>query len=97
MENIWLGVSEHSVGILVWLLWAAICALEALLASRIAAGRNLAADIVTGCIAALLGGYCSLQYLGDTPVMRLLVSVLAAIFLATAALWILGIFLRPRR
>ena len=82
MENIWLGVSEHSVGILVWVLWAAIGALEALLASR---------------IAALLGGYCSLQYLGDTPVMRLLISALAAIFLATAALWILGIFLRPRR
>ena len=96
METLF-GISQNGIGMLVWLLWALIGAFEALLAARMSQKRNLVADLVTGVIAGVLGGYFSIHFAGDSPVQRFLISVMGAVFLAAAALWIMGRLLRRRR
>lgn len=96
METLF-GISQNGIGMLVWLLWALIGAFEALLAARMSQKRNLVADLVTGVIAGVLGGYFSIHFAGDSPVQRFLISVMGAVFLATAAMWIMGRLLRRRR
>ena len=96
METLF-GISQNGIGVLVWLLWALIGAFEALLAARMSQKRNLVADLVTGVIAGVLGGYFSIQFAGDSPVQRFLISVMGAVFLAAAAMWIMGRLLRRRR
>ena len=92
METLF-GISQNGIGMLVWLLWALIGAFEALLAARMSQKRNLVADLVTGVIA----GYFSIHFAGDSPVQRFLISVMGAVFLAAAAMWIMGRLLRRRR
>ncbi|MFG6388326.1 MAG: hypothetical protein K1V74_07530 [Muribaculaceae bacterium] len=96
METLF-GISQSGIGVLVWLLWALIGAFEALLAARMSQKRNLVADLVTGVIAGVLGGYFSIHFAGDSPVQRFLISVMGAVFLAAAAMWIMGRLLRRRR
>ena len=96
METLF-GISQNGIGMLVWLLWALIGAFEALLAARMSQKRNLVADLVTGLIAGVLGGYFSIHFAGDSPVQRFLISVMGAVFLAAAAMWIMGRLLRRRR
>jgi uncharacterized membrane protein YeaQ/YmgE (transglycosylase-associated protein family) len=96
METLF-GISQNGIGVLVWLLWALIGAFEALLAARMSQKRNLVADLVTGVIAGVLGGYFSIHFAGDSPVQRFLISVMGAVFLAAAAMWIMGRLLRRRR
>ncbi len=96
METLF-GISQNGIGVLVWLLWALIGAFEALLAARMSQKRNLVADLVTGVIAGVLGGYFSVHFAGDSPVQRFLISVMGAVFLAAAAMWITGRLLRGRR
>lgn len=96
METLF-GISQNGIGMLVWLLWALIGAFEALLAARMSQIRNLVADLVTGVIAGVLGGYFSIHFAGDSPVQRFLISVMGAVFLAAAAMWIMGRLLRRRR
>ena len=96
METLF-GISQNGIGMLVWLLWALIGAFEALLAARMSQKRNLVADLVTGVIAGVLGGYFSIHFAGDSPVQRFLISVMGAVFLAAAAMWIMGRLLRRRR
>ena len=96
METLF-GISQNGIGMLVWLLWALIGAFEALLAARMSQKRNLVADLVTGVIACVLGGYFSIHFAGDSPVQRFLISVMGAVFLAAAAMWIMGRLLRRRR
>ena len=96
METLF-GISQNGIGMLVWLLWALIGAFEALLAARMPQKRNLVADLVTGVIAGVLGGYFSIHFAGDSPVQRFLISVMGAVFLAAAAMWIMGRLLRRRR
>ncbi len=96
METLF-GISQNGIGVLVWLLWALIGAFEALLAARMSQKRNLVADLVTGVIAGVLGGYFSIHFAGDSPVQRFLISVVGAVFLAAAAMWIMGRLLRRRR
>lgn len=104
METLF-GISQNGIGVLVWLLWALIGAFEALLAARMSQKRNLVADLVTGVIADLVtgviagvfGGYFSIHFAGDSPVQRFLISVMGAVFLAAAAMWIMGRLLRRRR
>lgn len=95
METLF-GISQNGIGVLVWLLWALIGAFEALLAARMSQKRNLVADLVTGVIAGVLGGYFSIHFAGDSPVQRFLISVMGAVFLAAAAMWIMGRLLRRR-
>ncbi len=96
METLF-GISQNGTGVLVWLLWALIGAFEALLAARMSQKRNLVADLVTGVIAGVFGGYFSIHFAGDSPVQRFLISVMGAVFLAAAAMWIMGRLLRRRR
>lgn len=96
METLF-GISQNGIGVLVWLLWALIGAFEALLAARMSQKRNLVADLVTGVIAGVLGGYFSIHFAGDSPGQRFLISVMGAVFLAAAAMWIMGRLLRRRR
>ena len=96
METLF-GISQNGIGVLVWLLWALIGAFEALLAARMSQKRNLVADLVTGVIAGVFGGYFSIHFAGDSPVQRCLISVMGAVFLAAAAMWIMGRLLRRRR
>ncbi len=96
METLF-GISQNGIGVLVWLLWALIGAFEALLAARMSQKRNLVADLVTGVIAGVLGGYFSIHFAGDSSVQRFLISVMGAVFLAAAAMWIMGRLLRRRR
>ena len=96
METLF-GISQNGIGMLVWLLWALIGAFEVLLAARMSQKRNLVADLVTGVIAGVLGGYFSIHFAGDSPVQRFLISVMGAVFLAAAAMWIMGRLLRRRR
>ena len=96
METLF-GISQNGIGMLVWLLWALIGAFEALLAARMSQKRNLVAGLVTGVIAGVLGGYFSIHFAGDSPVQRFLISVMGAVFLAAAAMWIMGRLLRRRR
>ena len=96
METLF-GISQNGIGMLVWLLWALIGAFEAVLAARMSQKRNLVADLVTGVIAGVLGGYFSIHFAGDSPVQRFLISVMGAVFLAAAAMWIMGRLLRRRR
>ena len=96
METLF-GISQNGIGMLVWLLWALIGAFEALLAARMSQKRNLVADLVTGVIAGVLGGYFSIHFAGDSPVQRFLISVMGAVFLAAAAMWIMSRLVRRRR
>ena len=96
METLF-GISQNGIGVLVWLLWALIGAFEALLAARMSQKRDLVADLVTGVIAGVFGGYFSIHFAGDSPVQRFLISVMGAVCLAAAAMWIMGRLLRRRR
>lgn len=89
-------VAEGSIGILVWVIWALIGIVEALIASRFSPKRVLWCDIVVGLAAALAGGYYSIAFAGDGVYQRLLISVLGAVMLTTAALWLLGYFIRKK-
>lgn len=84
------GTAAGSVGILIWLLWAFIGLFEAFGASRVQRGRILWADTLAGVLAAMAGGYFCIDFVGDSPTQRLLVSILGAVFLCTAVLWITG-------
>lgn len=89
------GISESHIGILVWLLWTAVGVAEALFVARISAERNCIADIVTAVIAANLGGYFSLQFVGDTSTQRILISFMSAVFFSALSLWMLGWLMKP--
>lgn len=92
METL-MGVSAGHIGILVWVVWALIGVFEALLAARIGTvARKLWLDVVAGAVAAVAGGYFSIDFVGDGPMQRFLISVLGAVFLGAVVLWIVGRF-----
>ncbi len=85
-----LSVSSEYIGFFVWLLWALIGVFCALVASRITGRRSLLFDIIIATVAAVLGGYLSTQFLGNTPMQLFLISILAAAFSAGIMMWITG-------
>lgn len=86
-----LTVSSETIGFFVWLLWALIGVLCALITSRFTGGRrSVWFDIIIAVVSAVLGGYLSTQFLGDTPTQLFLISILAAIFSAGIMMWIVG-------
>lgn len=90
METL-MGVGAGHIGILVWLVWVLIGVFEALLAARIGTmPRKLWLDVFAGAAAAVAGGYFSIDFVGDGPIQRFLISVLGAAFLGAAVLWIVG-------
>lgn len=91
-----MNVTSGHIGILIWVLWAMIGLFEALLAMRINLDRNKVVDIIAGVVGAVVGGYFSIDFVGDGPVQRFLVSILGAVFLATVLLWIAGALMRAK-
>lgn len=89
-----MDISAGSAGWLVWLLWALVGIFAALFAGRLSTRRVLWADIVTGVAAAVIGGYLSVNFLGDTPLQLFLISIMGALFFAAAALYILARLIR---
>lgn len=86
-----LTVSSETIGFFVWLLWALIGVFCALLASRFTGGRrSLWFDIIIATVSAVLGGYLSTQFLGDTPIQLFLISIMSAVFSAGIMMWIVG-------
>ncbi len=91
METL-LHVSSQTVGLLVWFLWALIGVLCALLAARFTGGRrSLWFDIIIAVVAAVLGGYYSTRFLGDTPMQLFLISIMASAFSAGVMMWVVGV------
>ncbi len=52
--------------------------------------RSLWFDIIIGAVSAVIGGYLSTQYLGNTAMQHFLVSILAAVFSAALMMWVVG-------
>ena len=85
------NISPVHLGWIIWVVWALIGIFEALMANRLAGMRRaLAFDIIIGIAAAVLGGFLSTRFLGDTPMQLFLVSVLGAVFFGAAVLWFAG-------
>ncbi len=91
-----MNVSQSQIGLIIWILWALIGVFEGLLTARVFNGRYLAADIVAGIVGGVAGGYFSIDFVGDGPVQRFLVSVLGAVFGAALLIWVAGLFFRRR-
>lgn len=86
-----LTVSSETIGFFVWLLWALIGVFCALLASRFTGGRgSLWFDIIIATVSAVIGGYLSTRFLGDTPMQLFLISIMSAVFSAGIMMWIVG-------
>lgn len=84
-------LSPAVTGWLIWLVWVLIGALCAIIASRFPGGRrSLWFDIIIGAVSAVIGGYLSTQYLGNTAMQHFLVSILAAVFSAALMMWVVG-------
>lgn len=82
-------IDSSHIGWLVWLLWALIGIFGAFVSQRYMTGKGVFGfNCIIGVVAALLGGYLSTQFLGDSPVQIFLISVLGAVFFTGAALWI---------
>ncbi len=85
-----MNLTPSHIGWLVWLVWVLIGVLGALWAQRLTGKRTFLFDLIIAVVAAVLGGYLSTCFLGDTPVQLFLISILGAVFFAAAALWITG-------
>lgn len=74
-----------------WVLWAVTGILMGYFANR-GLGRRPGRvfDIIIGLVGGIIGGYLSLDYVGDTTMQRWIVSILSAMFFSGAALWIIG-------
>ncbi len=75
--------AEHS-GLLVWLLRALYRRIRHGCRAYDSRRRILWFDIIIGLVASTLGGYLSTQFLGDTPLMLFLISVMSAAFCSAA-------------
>lgn len=91
MEHL-IAISPGHAGIVIWIVWVLIGLFEGLVASKVLGGRRIAfLDAVVGIVSAAIGGILSTNFIGDTPMMLFLTSVLAAIFASALALWLVGL------
>ena len=90
------AISPGHAGILIWVVWGLIGLFEGLVAARVLGGKRIVfLDCVVGIVAAGLGGILSTCFLGETPMMLFLISIVAAIFFSALILWLVGaIFFR---
>ncbi|MDE6574801.1 MAG: hypothetical protein K2L84_05685 [Muribaculaceae bacterium] len=90
METL-MNIGPGYAGWLVWIVWALIGAFEALAAQKCVGGKRvLLFDLTIGIVAAVIGGYLSICYVGSTPIQLFLISVLGAVFASFIGLWIVG-------
>ena len=86
-----IAVSPGHAGVIIWIVWILIGLFEGLVASKVLGGRRIAfLDAVVGMVAAAIGGILSTNFIGDTPMMLFLISILAAIFTSALVLWLAG-------
>lgn len=84
-------ISPEKVGVLIWIIWGLIGVVSALFAQRFMPYRQmLAFNIIIAVVAACIGGFLSVQYVGGTTMMLFFISILGAIFAAGIMLWIIG-------
>lgn len=89
-----MNIGPGHAGWLVWVVWALIGVFEAMLAQRLLGGKRMMAfDLTVGIVAAVVGGYLSICYIGLAPVQLFLVSVLSAAFFGGLVLWLCGTLL----
>ena len=87
-------ITPEKTGWLIWIIWALIGLIEALMVQRMWPRRQmLAFNITIAVVAALIGGFLSVQFVGGTPMMLLFISILGAIFCAGIMLWIVGLLM----
>ncbi len=89
-----INISAGSAGWLIWLVWALIGVLGGLWYSRYTGRGTALFNITIGVVAALIGGYLSINFLGDTPTQLFLLSLLGAAFFTAAALFIVAMLLK---
>ena len=87
-------IAAGQAGWLVWLVWALLGVFIGLWFSRATGPGTTSFNITIGVVAALIGGYLSICFLGDTPMQLFLISLLGAVFFALAALFIVARLLR---
>lgn len=86
-----IAISPEKVGILIWIIWGLIGVVAALLAQRFMPLRQmLVFNMIISVVAACIGGFLSVQYVGGTTMMLFFISILGAIFFAGIMLWIVG-------
>lgn len=84
-------ISPEKVGLLIWIIWALIGVVAALVAQRMMPLRQmLLFNIIIGVVAACIGGLVSVQFVGGTTMMLFFISILGAVFGAGIMLWIVG-------
>lgn len=84
-------ITPEKVGLLIWLIWALIGVVAALVAQRLMPLRQmLAFNIIVGVVSACLGGFLSVQFVGGTTMMLFFISILGAVFGAGIILWIVA-------
>ncbi len=88
-------IVPENIGLLIWLVWALVGLLTALIVQRITSYKQmLVFNIIIGVVGAVLGGFLSVQFIGATPTMMLLISILGAVFGAGIMLWIVAALMR---
>lgn len=84
-------ISPEKIGWLIWIIWALIGVVAALFAQRMMPNSGMRTfNIIIAVVAAVIGGFLSIQYVGGTPLILLGVSILAAVFTAGIMLWIVA-------
>lgn len=94
MEEL-MNVSTDGVGVMVWLLWLAIGCFSAVVSARYMPGRKFGWILLTGAVAGVLGGFLTVDFLGDTYMQLLLLSLLGCVFFCAAALWLFAALTKP--
>lgn len=96
------GLAELSTGAcwLVWSAWIVVGVAAAAIVSRFTGRGTFVFDFIIGAVAAVLGGYLTTCFMGDTVSQLILLSILGAVFFSAAALyltaWLMRHFRRDR-
>lgn len=86
-----MSLSPEKIGLLTWIVWVAIGVVSAVVSRRFMPYRQmLVFNIIIAVVAACIGGYLSVQFVGATPMMMFFISILGAIFGAGVMLWIVA-------
>lgn len=85
------------MGAMVWLLWLAIGCFSAVVSARYMPGRKIGWILLVGAVSAVLGGYLTVNFLGDSPVQLFLLSLLGCVFFCAAALWLFAALTKGKK
>lgn len=78
-----------SINIWAWLAWMIIGLILGLVGGRMLGGkRSMMLDIIVGIIGSCAGGWMSMKAMGDNTPQLFITSLLVALFVGGAVLWI---------